>query len=228
MIDVMKRLAELDSTNPNIIKENTSVEECGPMGMMGMGGAPEPKTPATLNVTASSGEELGDMLAAIMKLAGLQKVEPEHLGAEHEPAMMTAEPISVVGPHAPEPSAGDDMRDMMSVVDKMNPEQDSDEEETDEGKDEFGIDGVNNTPNRPDAHKSFDGNEFAYQPNDGSTHGRGQKNNPHGNPQGHETEKEQGAHMTMEEQLMSEYKNFINEAKECKVCHEPMKKCKCD
>ena len=97
-----------------------------------------------------------------------------------------------------------------------------------EGKDEFGILGVDNTPNKPDAHKSFDGNEFANQPNDGSTHGRGQKNNPHGNPQGHETEKKQGAHMTMEEQLMAEYKNFINEAKECKVCHEPMKKCKCD
>ena len=229
MIDVMKRLAELDSTNPNIIKENVSVEECGPMGMMG--GMEKPSTPATLNITADNGEELGSMLAAIMKLAGVQQVTPDHLGVEHEPSIMTAEPVAAVGSSAPEMSAGDDMRNMMSVVDKLNPEQDGEEgeeEETDEGKDEFGIPGVDTTPNRPDAYKSFDGNEFAYQPNDGSTHGRGQKNNPHGNPQGHETEKEQGAHMTMEEQLMAEYKNFINEAKECKVCHKPMKKCKCD
>jgi len=313
MIDVMKRLAELDSTNPNIVKENIGVEECGPMGMMGS--MEKPSTPATLNITADSGEELGSMLAAIMKLAGVQQVSPEHLGAEPEPSMMTAEPISVVGPHAPEQSAGDDMRNMMSVVDKLNPEQDGeegDEEETDEGKDEFGIPGVDNTPNRPDAHKSFDGNEFANHPNDGSTHGRATKNNPHGNPMGHEQEKEQGAHMTMEQQLMNEYKQFMAEdmdseeyvacivafnrsgqamvrrskpvdkakaeeiianakanntfvhppfmtiypasagkldgssimkqfpdmskendssmmeAKECKVCHEPMKKCKCD
>ena len=228
MIDVMKRLAELDSSNPNIVKENISVEECGPMGMMG--GMEKPSTPATLNITADSGEELGNMLASIMKLAGVQQVTPDQLGVEHEPSIMTAEPVAAVGPSAPEMSAGDDMRNMMSVVDKLNPEGDDQEgeEETDEGKDEFCILGVDNTPNKPDAHKSFDGNEFANQPNDGSTHGRGQKNNPHGNPQGHETEKKQGAHMTMEEQLMAEYKNFINEAKECKVCHEPMKKCKCD
>ena len=229
MIDVMKRLAELDSTNPNVIKENISVEECGPMGMMG--GMEKPSTPATLNITADNGEELGNMLATIMKLAGVQKVEPEHLGMEPEPTVMTAEPVTAVGPSAPEMSSGDDMRGMMSVVDKLNPEHDGeegDEEETDEGQDEFGIPGVDTTPNRPDAHKSFDGNEFANHPNDGSTHGRATKNNPHGNPMGHEQEKEQEANMTMEEQLMAEYKNFINEAKECKVCHEPMKKCKCD
>ena len=228
MIDVLKRLAELDSNNPNIVKENVSVEECGPMGMMG--GMEKPSTPATLNITADSGEELGNMLASIMKLAGVQQVTPDQLGVEHEPSIMTAEPVAAVGPSAPEMSAGDDMRNMMSVVDKLNPEGDDQEgeEETDEGKDEFGILGVDNTPNKPDAHKSFDSNEFANQPNDGSTHGRATKNNPHGNPMGHETEKKQEANMTMEEQLMDEYRNFINEAKECKVCHEPMKKCKCD
>jgi len=121
MIDVLKRLAELDANNPNIIKESQSVEECGPMGMMG---APEaPQTPATINITAGSGEELSGMLAAIMKLAGVEKVGDEHMGVEHEPAIMTAEPsVGVM------PSAGDDMR---SVLDKLNPE--DSEEETDEG-----------------------------------------------------------------------------------------------
>ena len=231
MIDVMKRLAELDSTNPNVIKENVGVEECGPMGMMG--GMEKPSTPATLNITADNGEELGNMLATIMKLAGVQKVEPEHLGMEPEPTVMTAEPVTAVGPSAPEMSSGDDMRGMMSVVDKLNPEhgdEEGDEEETDEGEelDQHGIPGVDTTPNDPTKQKPFNPNVFANHPNDGSTHGRATKNNPHGNPMGHEQEKEQEANMTMEEQLMAEYKNFINEAKECKVCHEPMKKCKCD
>ena len=221
MIDVLKRLAELDANNPNIVKENVSVEECGPMGMMG--GMEKPSTPATLNITADNGEELGSMLATIMKLAGVQQVTPDQLGVEHEPSIMTAEPVAAVGPSAPEMSSGDDMRNMMSVVDKLNPEggDDEGEEETDEGQ-------YDNSPADPTDVNPFDSNEFANHPNDGSTHGRGQKNNPHGNPAGHEQEKQQGANMTMEEQLMDEYKNFINEAKECKVCHEPMKKCKCD
>jgi len=221
MIDVLKRLAELDANNPNIVKENASMEECGPMGMMG--GMEKPSTPATLNITADNGEELGSMLAAIMKLAGVQQVTPDHLGVEHEPSIMTAEPVAAVGPSAPEMSSGDDMRNMMSVVDKLNPEggDEEGEEETDEGQ-------YDNSPADPTDVNPFDSNEFANHPNDGSTHGRATKNNPHGNPLGHEQEKEQNANMTMEEQLMAEYKNFINEAKECKVCHEPMKKCKCD
>ena len=49
MIDVLKRLAELDANNPNIIKESLAVEECGPMGMMGS--APSaPSTPSALSV----------------------------------------------------------------------------------------------------------------------------------------------------------------------------------
>lgn len=221
MIDVLKRLAELDANNPNIVKENVSVEECGPMGMMG--GMEKPSTPATLNITADNGEELGSMLATIMKLAGVQQVTPDQLGVEHEPSIMTAEPVAAVGPSAPEMSSGDDMRNMMSVVDKLNPEggDEEGEEETDEGQ-------YDNSPADPTDVNPFDSNEFANHPNDGSTHGRATKNNPHGNPMGHETEKKQEANMTMEEQLMDEYKNFINEAKECKVCHEPMKKCKCD
>ena len=71
MIDVLKRLAELDANNSNVVYE-TKVSECGPMAMGGMEMpvVEEPKTPATLNITAGDGEELGNMLAAIMQLAG--------------------------------------------------------------------------------------------------------------------------------------------------------------
>jgi hypothetical protein len=40
--------------------------------------------------------------------------------------------------------------------------------------------------------------------------------------------KQPKAFATFEEALMSEYKEFVAEGKECKVCKEPVKKCKCD
>jgi uncharacterized protein YcfJ len=114
MIDVMKRLAELDATNPNIIKESQQpVEECGMMPME------KPHTPATMNITANSGEELGDMLSALMQLAGVHKVGDEHMGTEPKPTTMTAEPS------------------MRSVIDKMHGDTEivhgDGEEETEEG-----------------------------------------------------------------------------------------------
>ena len=72
MIDVLKRLAELDSTNPNVAKSamqaeqslatvtniegeqiNESVAECGPMGMSSMS-SDRPSTPATFSINASA------------------------------------------------------------------------------------------------------------------------------------------------------------------------------
>ena len=116
MIDVLKRLAELDDQNPNIVKESidgAELAECGgPMSTMV--NPSQPQMPASINVTAGSGQEVSDMLSAIMKLAGIEKVEPHHLGAEPEVATLTAEPVSAVGPSA---TAGDEMR---SVMDKLN------------------------------------------------------------------------------------------------------------
>ena len=116
MIDVMKRLAELDAKNSNIVKESQQpVEECGMMPME------KPHTPATMNITANSGEELGDMLSALMQLAGVHKVGDEHMGTEPKPTTMTAEPS------------------MRSVIDKMHSDDGDaeiihgDDDETQEG-----------------------------------------------------------------------------------------------
>jgi hypothetical protein len=199
MIDVLKRLAELDSQNPNIVKENLGLDECGPMGMM----SPQPHTPASINMTAGSGEELSDMLGAIMKLAGVEKVEPHHLGAEPEVATLTAEPVSAVGPVA---SAADDMR---SVIDKMHDagagdeggdEDKDDQEETDEGQ-------YDNSPN-PTPFSSGDNHENQS----------GQGDRMDGSM----------PKATFEEQLRADYQEFIAEGKECKVCEKPVKKCTCD
>jgi hypothetical protein len=146
MIDVLKRLAELDAGNPNIIKESADLAECGMMGSMGMD---RPSTPATINMTAASGPELTGMLKDIMQLAGMHQVEPSHLGVAQEPMALTAEPVG--------PAHGDSDVDVMrSVIDRMNP--DSDEEETDEGQ-------YDNSPNDPRDVPEFDSEEFAHHEN---------------------------------------------------------------
>jgi hypothetical protein len=185
MIDVLKRLQELDANNSNVIKEST-VEECGPMGMMS---PTQPKTPATINITADSGEELGSMLSAIMKLAGVNKVEPDHLGKEHDPSIMTATPTLGI------PATDGEV--MRGVLDKMNPEVGDGEEETDEADSHSAQ--FDNTPNDPRDTPAFDANEYSSNSNDGSG------------------DDEQGKPRTMsqpaalEARLMDEYKKFISE-----------------
>lgn len=204
MIDVLKRLAELDAKNPNMISENTEVAECGPMGLMGETNptAEAPKTPATLNVTAGSAEELGNMLTQIMTLAGVHKVEPSELGAEKDET-----------PPPAEVSTGDDdgKDSMRSVLDKMNDidgkdgGEEGDEEETDEA-DEHGIPGVDTTPNDPNKQAPFDPNRYANQ-----------ENQPGGGdvPKDHENRPRDRNQPvgTMEQQLMQEYQAFLNETK---------------
>lgn len=128
MIDVLKRLAELDSakvetiamtneqslaTVSNIEGEqiNESINECGPMGMGGT-------TPASfsINASAQSGEEVSSMLRDIMNLAGVKPVSdlPAFGGKEIElePAhALELEPMQ---------SAGDEMGDLIGMVDRMN------------------------------------------------------------------------------------------------------------
>ena len=219
MIDLMKRLSELDAGNPNVVSEaegtvscsscgeefkiagqkngfshckdhagkkpldeSVDLDECGPMGSMGMD---RPSTPATINMTAASGSELTGMLKDIMQLAGMHQVEPSHLGIEQEPMALTAEPMASV-----EPAHGDsDAEVMRSVIDRMHPD---DEEETDEGQ-------YDNSPNDPRDVPEFDSEEFAHHENQpGAGFGR-RTNQPNANP-------------TAYESLMAEYKSFVAEA----------------
>lgn len=189
MIDVLKRLAELDAQNPNVVQENEpgtaegQLEECGMMDSMGS--MSQPHTPASINMTAASGEELSGMLKDIMSLAGLNNAADE-MPVSTEPAAQTLEPVG------PEMDATTTMR---SVIDKMNPADDEEdgEEETDEEYD------YNNSP-KPETtgYSSI-------------------------TPAGDDLHREKGAYpkanggdnaMTMEQQLMAEYKKFISEEQE--------------
>lgn len=216
MIDVMKRLAELDKKNPTIVKENQQVEECGIMPEMGMmGGMPErPPMPASINMTAGSGEELSDMLATIMQLAGVkQHGAEEPMGAE--PAIaLTAEP---------EMGGGDPTSDMRSMIDKLNP-MDGDDQGPEQGPDQGGDDvsaahgdidndgdhdmddhnaeketdegQYDNSPSNPRKPPPFGANQFANQENQPGQGDRMDGNMPKA---------------TMEQQLMADYKKFISE-----------------
>ena len=187
MINVLQRLAELDANNSNVINE---MEDSTAMHTNPLSVAPTSSHPANINITAGSGEEVGDMLAAIMQLAGVHKVGDEHMGVEHEPAIMTAEPSVGVMP-APM-SAGTDMR---AVLDKINDT--SDEEETDEAM----------YDNSPD--------EKVEGPNAFTDHGDLNKNPAMGGDvakdHDHRSRVRNQPTATMEQQLMDEYKKFVVE-----------------
>ena len=174
MIDVLKRLAELDAQNPNIIKENTQVDECGMMpGMvpeMGVDIAPEkPSMPASINMTAGSGDELSNMLATIMQLAGQNKPVSAAPPLDNTPPAGTLEPAS-----------GDSPADAMrSVIDKLNPmggddvskshgdldnDGDHDMDDHDMEKKEP-VDEYDNTPADPNDKDEFDADAHAHQEN---------------------------------------------------------------
>ncbi len=173
MIDVLKRLAELDSTNPNIVKENQQVEECGIMPEMGALGMPpeRPSHPASINMTAGSGEELSDMLTTIMTLAGQKPA-----GAAPEIGSTPA-----VGMLEPAGANMDPTSSMRSVIDKLNPSDDGEDDvnqahgdldnDGDHDMDDHDmekkdkVDEYDNEPNDPNGKNEFDANQFSKQQN---------------------------------------------------------------
>ena len=135
MIDVLKRLAELDSANPQVVKptmqneqslatvsniagETTQVNECGPMGMMGDMGSPRTPASFSINATAADGSEVSSMLRDIMNLAGVKPVADLPAFGGHKE--MELEPVHALEPIDGGQSAGDEMSDLIGMVDRMN------------------------------------------------------------------------------------------------------------
>ena len=214
MIDVMKRLAELDRKNPTIVKESQNVEECGMMPEMGIDAMARPSTPASINMTAGSGEELSDMLATIMQLAGVKQQGDEEPISTEPSVAISAEPEM------------DSNTDMRSVMDLLNPQDDGggeeepanisgldrdhdgdhdigdhelekdDEEDADEGQ-------YDNSPANPIKPPMFNANKYAHQENQPGQGDRMDGTSPK-------------AYADMNEatsSLFAEYKNFVAEAK---------------
>jgi len=200
MIDVLKRLAELDANNPNVVtstKTNTNLKECGQMGMA------QPQNPAslTINATAANGSEVSGMLMDIMKLAGVHQVDQSELGTEHEPVSITIEPIISA---TPEIHGEPEMGNMVDMIDRINDDEES-EEETDEGMwDNSPADEIDGT----EGYKAF------------QDHGDLNKNPAMGGdvPKDHEHRSRVRNQPTatmedMEAQLFAEYREFVAEGK---------------
>jgi hypothetical protein len=128
MIDVIKRLAELDDANGGI-KESTkmvqdakvavitesAMGECG--GPLGMSMTPQmgmANTPASfsINASAASGDEVANMLTQIMTLAGVKKDGP--MGHDEPGNPLTGEP----------PMGGKaDIRSALNAIDQVEDEE---------------------------------------------------------------------------------------------------------
>lgn len=122
MIDVLKKLAELDANNPNVInpqskktkqqvKESSDIAECGPMGMMG---SDRPSTPASfsINASAADGQEVSQMLRDIMNLAGMSRDTGGDVDMGRD---MDKEPVTGSADYVP-----NDNEIMRSMLDTMN------------------------------------------------------------------------------------------------------------
>lgn len=224
MINVLKRLAELDATNPNVDTGLTQVSpvqnisatenqlnECGGM----MGSMDRPSVPASINMTAASGQELSSMLKDIMSLAGMASKSDEPVSSTPGPAITDVEP----------------MNSMRSVIDKLHTD-DTPEEGlvggalgaaaggamggipgamsgyatgSKVGDDLSGGDkkdeSYDNTPSDPNEIPEFDANEYAHRENQPGQGDRYDGVNPRAFP-------------TMEQlqnKLFHEYQQFINE-----------------
>ena len=170
-------------------KMTKNVNECGMMGSMS-----QPRSPASINMTADSGAELTGMLRDIMQLAGLKQVGPADLGHEHEPAVVSAEPTVSVAKIDDEPTV------MRSMLDKLNPGMKPDDEQK---VDEWDYEPANATdvpPMNQDAmlNTGMHNQDPAGHP--GAAKGRHLKNHPVASPE------------ATYESLMSEYRKFLGEA----------------
>ena len=128
MIDVIKRLAELDDANGGIkestkmvqdakvavITESAMGEGGGPLGMsmtpqMGMANTP---ASFSINASAASGDEVANMLTQIMTLAGVKKDGP--MGHDEPGNPLTGEP----------PMGGKaDIRSALNAIDQVGAEE---------------------------------------------------------------------------------------------------------
>lgn len=160
------------------------VEECGPMGSAYTG-------PASLSINASAPDAgtITNMLHDLMSLAGVHKVEPEHMpGIDAKNMNVLVEPDK--GPV-------DDIKSIKSMIDSMNDESAKEEVELEDNYD--------NTPSDPT--EVPDDIPRGYQPNLATADiKRGSTDAPRGR---YYEETFEG----VKSQLLQDYQNFISEEK---------------
>lgn len=180
--------------------DDEQVEECGMMPMGAMSGMSDHHhTPASINISADSGDELSAMLRDIMTLAG----RDHH---DHADDIGMAEPAGDLPPPAEvDTDGGDDMgmdepTMMRSMIDKLNP---GDDEGGDQGDDDS--DDVKEYDNTPNPETSGYAN-MTPTGNDMNSKGDSEasKVNGGGNPYTRTMEQ-------VEHDLFAEYRKFVGE-----------------
>ena len=177
------------------------LDECGMMPAPSSMGMSSPHTPASVHITADSGQELSDMLRDIMSLAGMNHAH------DHEmPDMPMSAPVGTLDIDT---TRGDDMPgdmdsvgSMRSMIDKLNPDGDEEGESDEEPEDDEDgeVKEYDNTPN-----PEMTGQPPANQDPAG-TPGGGDGRNTTMQPQATPKTPEQAY-----EHLMREYKKFLGE-----------------
>ena len=211
-----------------------TLNECGMLPGMGMSSS---KVPASISVTADSGPELSTMLKDIMSLAGVHKVEPQHMPIENP----DAGPSTVISAPPMQSGAESDMKNLIDIVDsgegegdgedqdgseEENPadnDLDNDGETVEKEVDEDSMNVINpNLPavddqemynNSPREKPLPDGVPRLGDANTGD-HRKRQSNLPTGQP----------VKETTVQKLFAEYKEFVSEAKKCS-CKKNKKTC---
>lgn len=247
MLDVLKKLAELDSTNPRVYKDtpilnneskdvdeekadegpeilkiksdqakakgeksfnvggktfpvkegdDEQVEECGMMPMGAMSGMSDHHhTPASINISADSGDELSAMLRDIMTLAGRNSDNDMGMTAP----MGNMPPPAEVSRDGENDIGTDEPTMMRSMIDKLNPGDDNDDEN---GEDPENMKEYDNEP----APETLGYGSMTPKGNDLSSKGGNEADavNGGGNPYSKTMEE-------IENSLFLEYKQFVNE-----------------
>ena len=170
------------------VKEVTKLNESKQIDECGMGMPSNSSTPATLsiNATASSGEEVANMLKSIMDLAGVKPVTADMLGGQMAPMPMV-KAIDIV-------SAPDHDHDH----DSMDPQEDELNQKplTGSMEEEYA-----NTPEDPTDVPKYDPEKMVFRPNQPGQGDRMDGTMPKGNP---------GLGEGLAQSLLKEYEAFKN------------------
>ena len=241
MINVLKRLAELDSSKSQTNNKMKNVEslmtvsnspevdpvseitrlaglrvnECGmmeiPESPIAVAPPAQPHSPASINVSANTGDEVSDMLRSLMAMSGLDKSEP----ASHQ-EIEIGQPHDVSQTHG---SMGGDMNDLIGMIDANS---DGDNEMPfgdEEGGEDDGVEFGDEEGGEDDTEESMGRRPYVNSPDEEiEGHDYGDKQvtpKPQGMKQRSGDNPYRPAHEAVDStalRLLRDYKSFVNES----------------
>jgi hypothetical protein len=206
----VKRITSRDNVSGlTKVKEVTKLNESKQIDECGMGMQSNSSTPATLsiNATASSGEEVANMLKSIMDLAGVKPVTADMLGGQMAPMPMV-KAIDIISKGEPDRMNDVGDKEMVSEPITIVPKGSDKTPTTDQttGPNAPDIekpinDNYSNTPEDPTDVPKYDPEKMVFRPNQPGQGDRMDGTMPKGNP---------GLGEGLAQSLLKEYEAFKN------------------